>query len=383
MEQNDIFRQDPAAEENVRRVNVYEAIRSAAKIAGLALIAMFAMQWIAMLIVEIAVTPVFGSVDPETGVKYLDDTSAVYYIVYFCQYFAMFIPPILIAAFCSGKKGLFRLFRPRPGEVSRFDTAAFEKFEADIAEHKKLRRRMIPEVLMFAPIMIAAAYVMGIAANFIEIAFNMIGLVSPEIFASDPVTPTGWVFYILTLCVAAPVCEELFFRGAVMNLLKPFGAGFAITCQAILFSVFHGTVAQLPYTVVGGLLLGYVAHRYGGILPAIIIHALNNGISVLVSSGIPDSIWNDSRLSLIVSAAVYIVAIIGAFLLLKVLAKSDKKLFKSDDDSVADRLPGLSAFRTFLAHPAMIGYFCIQIGMMLFTMLLNSINLLLSGAGLL
>ena len=46
----------------------------------------------------------------------------------------------------------------------------------------------------------------------------------------------------------------------------------------------------------------------------------------------------------------------------------DKKLFKAGGRSVADEMPGFSAFAVFLAQPAVLCYICLNMGLMLFSM---------------
>ena len=60
---------------------------------------------------------------------------------------------------------------------------------------------------------------------------------------TDPVDQIGqmslWVSLPLT-CVLGPLVEELCFRRAVLERLRPYGDGFALCASAILFALFHG-----------------------------------------------------------------------------------------------------------------------------------------------
>ena len=77
-------------------------------------------------------------------------------------------------------------------------------------------------------------------------------------------------------CVAAPVVEELVFRGAVQRLAQPLGAKQAVVLQAVLFAVQHRTLAAMLYALVCGLVLGALAQRTGRVWPGMILHTLNN-----------------------------------------------------------------------------------------------------------
>nr|WP_297280019.1 CPBP family intramembrane glutamic endopeptidase [uncultured Butyricicoccus sp.] len=92
------------------------------------------------------------------------------------------------------------------------------------------------------------------------------------------VTPTMLAYSVLI----APFCEELLYRGFVLQYLKPYGKTFAIVFAAVLFGLMHGNIIQLPMALLCGMLFGYIALEYS--LPAsILIHALTNFTAEAVS----------------------------------------------------------------------------------------------------
>lgn len=84
----------------------------------------------------------------------------------------------------------------------------------------------------------------------------------------------------LYTAVAAPVTEELLFRGAVLRSLQPYGKRFAIFCSALLFGLVHQNLTQTPFAFGFGLLAGYVAMEYS-ILWSMSLHILNNAVLAL------------------------------------------------------------------------------------------------------
>lgn len=84
----------------------------------------------------------------------------------------------------------------------------------------------------------------------------------------------------LYTAVAAPVTEELLFRGAVLRSLQPYGKRFAIFCSALLFGLVHQNLTQTPFAFGFGLLAGYVAVEYS-ILWSMSLHILNNAVLAL------------------------------------------------------------------------------------------------------
>ena len=77
-------------------------------------------------------------------------------------------------------------------------------------------------------------------------------------------------------CAAAPIAEELVFRGAIQGLAKPLGRWQAVLLQAVLFAVQHGTPAGMAYALVCGLALGALRERTGKVWPGMLLHTLNN-----------------------------------------------------------------------------------------------------------
>ena len=90
--------------------------------------------------------------------------------------------------------------------------------------------------------------------------------------------------------VAAPIAEEFFFRRILQGWLEIKYGDWAIVVSAFCFGLAHlghglGWVPLIGF----GLAAGYLARRRATILPSIVLHALFNGLSVLllVASELP------------------------------------------------------------------------------------------------
>ena len=86
--------------------------------------------------------------------------------------------------------------------------------------------------------------------------------------------------YVVLLVLLPPLLEEFLFRGALLQLLRPFGDGFAIVLSAVLFALAHGNLVQAPTALLVGLALGFVTVRSGSIWPAVLGHFANNAVAV-------------------------------------------------------------------------------------------------------
>lgn len=87
---------------------------------------------------------------------------------------------------------------------------------------------------------------------------------------------------LLLVAVTPALCEESLFRGVVLSGLSRAGAPLAIAGSALLFGVAHPSVYRLAPTFLLGLVLGYVTWRAGSIACSMVVHALNNGLIVVL-----------------------------------------------------------------------------------------------------
>lgn len=85
------------------------------------------------------------------------------------------------------------------------------------------------------------------------------------------------IFAFLLLVIAAPILEELLFRGIILDgLLKKYSPLISILISSLLFGIVHLN----PWSFINGLIIGifsgWVYFRTKSVLPSIIIHASAN-----------------------------------------------------------------------------------------------------------
>lgn len=110
-------------------------------------------------------------------------------------------------------------------------------------------------------------------------SFN-VELTSPEIPMAEGVS--GIILTFFRVAVTAAIVEEIAFRGYVMGTLRFYGDGFAIAVSSVVFAAMHGNMVQAPFALMAGIALGYLSVKTGTIWTGIIIHALNNSLSLVV-----------------------------------------------------------------------------------------------------
>lgn len=96
-------------------------------------------------------------------------------------------------------------------------------------------------------------------------------------------TLTDYLWLLPAVSVAAPLVEEIVFRGVLFPYLRRrMGVLYAVLLSAALFSVVHFIPILLVPFFVTGVILAVVVERYKSIIPSILLHALLNGISLTV-----------------------------------------------------------------------------------------------------
>lgn len=86
---------------------------------------------------------------------------------------------------------------------------------------------------------------------------------------------------LLVLAVLPAICEELTFRGFIFGgLLRNGGVVRAIVVSALFFGYAHGVLQQSMAACVMGLVLGLIAWRTGGVICTIVIHFINNALTL-------------------------------------------------------------------------------------------------------
>ncbi len=92
----------------------------------------------------------------------------------------------------------------------------------------------------------------------------------------------GYLTYIL-LGVIAPLTEEYFFRGLVINGFREnYSKTTTIIVSALIFSLMHLNPYQLFSAFIGGLLLAWIFLKTNSLVPCIIIHSFMNLIYYII-----------------------------------------------------------------------------------------------------
>lgn len=128
---------------------------------------------------------------------------------------------------------------------------------------------------------------------------------------------------ILAAVCLAPIGEELACRGVIFYYAKKAVSGMkhpteafwiANGVQAFFFGLMHMNLLQGTYAFILGMVLGYMAHHFKSILPAMLGHFLFNAVSSFAMDPI-SSVLPESNTVYGVIVAVCVVVIAGGFYL--------------------------------------------------------------------
>ena len=85
------------------------------------------------------------------------------------------------------------------------------------------------------------------------------------------------VFSFIAIVIAAPVIEELIFRGIILNgLLRRYSPVRSIILSSILFGIVHLNPWQFVSALIIGIFSGWVYYRTRKLSLSILIHLVNN-----------------------------------------------------------------------------------------------------------
>lgn len=98
-----------------------------------------------------------------------------------------------------------------------------------------------------------------------------------------PETTGELVASLLVIGLAAAVCEEIFFRGALLNSMRKLGRTGMFIVVSMIFAAFHFNIEQFLGIFTLSLFITYVVYRTGSVFIGVAAHFTNNAAAVLLS----------------------------------------------------------------------------------------------------
>ena len=275
---------------------------------------------------------VFGTVLQLTGLynRYLEDFAFQYAAEMLLTVTFLFVPFLIVYAAASKKdKTLITLCLEKPQSSLTFLLA-------------------IPFGLMLC---FTGDYLSTIIASM----FESIGITLTDVPDYEiPTSGKGLFLYAFATIVPPAIIEEFTMRSVAMQPLRKYGDKFAIVMTALVFGLMHRNAVQGIFAFIAGLVFGFIVISTNSVWPAVIVHALNNGFSVLLSVL---NETNEEAANKIYALVVSVVLVSGLFsaIIFRVMAKRTKL------SNPVPRLPLKEKCSSFFFNVPMIISFIIMI----------------------
>lgn len=162
------------------------------------------------------------------------------------------------------------------------------------------------------------------------------------------------IVYLLTVAVLPAFVEEFAFRGVIMGSLRPYSEGLAILVSSAAFALMHGNFVQLPFTFCCGLVFAIIDIKTNSLMPSIIVHFLNNGLSVLADILVSYKIFSELYVNLFYGVIFIVLGVLSLIFIKKIINEKGQSFFTlKNSDTV---LPFKTKVKTAASSPTMITF---------------------------
>lgn len=207
------------------------------------------------------------------------------------------------------------------------------------------------------PIMLFAAGCCTAASGVYDRILHFCGINKDDLF-EVPDSKAVLVLYLIVHIILIPVISEIHTRGALLQLLRQFGDGFAIVVTALLTSLVTYNLSTFCYVFVTSLVIGYFTVRTGSVVTAIIMRMTSAAFSYGVF--MIDEFASEKNGGLIVMIVMLAVLAVGLVSFVKLLINDSnsfslnfKKRYLSFSDKcgiAASSIPFVVGFTIIIIH---------------------------------
>lgn len=107
---------------------------------------------------------------------------------------------------------------------------------------------------------------------------------APSLYSSSgDFSIVSFILQVVFVALLPAICEETMHRGLLLKGLSSLGIKLSVIISSILFGLMHMNVNQLFYTAILGFIIALSVVIAESIIPAMIIHFMNNFLSVYFS----------------------------------------------------------------------------------------------------
>ena len=170
-------------------------------------------------------------------------------------YFAAFLVPAVFALFGQRDEG--------------------RELSLVCAEIKEVVSPAKRKLLLSLTLVFPAVFVVALASLGTSCLLESLGFSSPQ------VDDAPLALMLLEHALAPSVMEELLFRLVPLVLLRKISGKSCVFYSALLFSLIHCNLFQIPYAFIAGVVFMIIDLAFDSVVPSLVIHFTNNAISVI------------------------------------------------------------------------------------------------------
>ncbi len=191
-------------------------------------------------------------------------------------------------------------------------------------ENIKIGKKLLWTLMAF-PIM----YLIGIVVELLISKMNINPtMIDSALFFDKSIV--GYILFIIEIAVLPAILEEILFRKVMLDGAKKYGTLFAIFFTSIMFGFMHMNIPQAVNAILIGILFSYLVIKTGSLIPAMLLHFINNGTQALLLIN-----ENNQQISNIINYLYIGIAVIGGIVLVINIIKN-RKVFKIDNITKTD-----------------------------------------------
>ena len=152
---------------------------------------------------------------------------------------------------------------------------------APIKETLRLNRIGLKQIILVIAITI---FTYPLAVFFQAIFIGLLNIFKDLMPTTVPM-PNDKIQYIISffiIAVSPGICEEVMFRGVIMDTYSSLGYKKSIIISALLFGIFHFNLMNFIGPTILGIVFGIMVYKTNSIYSSIIGHTANNGIALTI-----------------------------------------------------------------------------------------------------
>ncbi len=200
------------------------------------------------------------------------------------------------------------------------------------------------------PLTYVLAVVLGFLVSYLTTGVSVIWQMILRLLGYTHINSVGTIYSsagvlvmeLITTALLPGIFEEITDRGLVLRLYRGVeNEKMVIIMTGILFGLAHQNIVQTGYAFVGGMIFGFLALRTKSIIPGMIIHFMNNALSVIsgyseqtggLYSQIEGIVYNFINNYFFIAIITWVATAALIIVILKFIAKIQPKEEKKEDD---------------------------------------------------